>query len=113
MTRDKEKSLKEFATELKGEVNAIIWDWGINVTEVEFKTLYNLVYYLDVFLLECLDKDGNLINKIWIQKKLIMCVILLGSSKRAELRRVMDKVVDLENMIYLEKISNGNKNSDS
>ena len=91
---------REVATDLKADVNAIIWDWSIPVAEVEFKTLYNLVHYLDTFLLRCLDRDGNLTNKLWIQKKLMMCVVFLGASKRPELQRVLTKVLHLENLIY-------------
>lgn len=112
--RHRELGLKECATDLKGDVNSIIWDWSIQLTEVEFKVLYNLVHYIDTFLLECFDEKGKLSNKLWIQKKLIESVIYLGSSERPELHRIMDKVINLENLIYLEEIpANGNKDSDS
>ena len=92
------------ATDLKGAANSIIWDWGLPVSEIEFKTLYNLVYYMDTFLTKCLDSEGRLINKIWIQKKLLSCVIILGTSKRPEIINIMKKTIDLENEVYLEEV---------
>lgn len=105
---------REVATDLKADVNAILWDYALPVTEIEFKTLYNLVHYIDTFLIRCLDSEGRLINKLWIQKKLMTCVIFLGASKRAELQRVLSKVLAFENMIFSGKINEtGNKDSDS
>lgn len=100
--------------DLKGDVNHLIWDYSLVYNMLEFKTLYNLVHYIDTFILNCFDKDGNLINKKWIQKKLIASVIYLGTSNHIEFQRLMTKVINLENMIYEEEIkANGNKDSNS
>lgn len=105
---------REIATDLKADVNSIIWDWSLPVTELEFKTLYNLVYYIDTFLLRCLDRNGNLTNKLWIQKKLMTCIVFLGASKRPELQRILEKILLFEEMIYNGEINGtGNKDSDS
>ena len=112
MKQSKSKSIRDMAVELKGAANAIIWDWGLPVSEVEFKTLYNLVYYMDVLLTKCLDSKGRLINKIWIQKKLLSCVIILGTSRRKEILNIMKKTIDLENEVYLEDVYN-DEDSDS
>lgn len=112
--KSREKDLKETAMDLKGDVNAIIWDYSLPLNEVEFKTLYNLVHYIDTFILECFDENGKLAHKKWIQKKLIASVIYLGSSKHTELHRIMGKVVDLENKIYLEEVqTHGKEDSNS
>lgn len=100
----KEKSLKEQAMELKGVVNSIIWDYSLPLNTSEFKTLYNIVNYMDQFILNCFDDNGKLIHKKWIQKKLITCVVFLGASSHIELQRVMKLVIDLENNIYLEEV---------
>lgn len=112
--KNKVMSYREVATDLKADVNALLWDWSLPVTEVEFKTLYNLVHYVDTFLLRCLDEKGNLTNKLWIQKKLMSCIIFLGSSKRAEIQRVLSKVLAFENLIYMGEINaKRKKDSDS
>ena len=112
--KNKVMNYREVAMDLKADVNSLIWDWSLPVNEVEFKTLYNLVYYLDTFLLRCLDDKGNLTNKLWIQKKLMMCVVFLGSTKRHELQRILAKVIAFEDLIYRGEISDKrNKNSDS
>ena len=107
--KHKEKNLKETAMELKGAVNSIIWDYSLPLNTVEFKTLYNLVYYIDQFILNCFDEKGKLIHKKWIQKKLIASVVFLGSSSHIELQRVMRLVIDLENKIYLEEVPTQNE----
>lgn len=106
--RQKKNNLKELAMDLKGDVNNLIWDYDFHVTMVEFTALYNLVHYMDVFILECFDDNGNLTNKKWIQKKLMTTVIYLGTSNKKELHRIMDKVIKLEDNIYsTEVVSNG------
>ena len=105
-------SYREVATDLKADTNAIIWDWSIPVTELEFKTLYNLVHYLDTFILNCLDKDGKLTNKRWIQKKLAISVIFLNTTKRPEIQRVLAKLLAFERLIYAGE-TNGKRNKDS
>ena len=114
LVKSKKQKIKALAMDLKGDVNHLIWDYSLVYNMTEFKTLYNLVHYIDTFILNCFDRDGNLINKKWIQRKLIASVIYLGSSNHIEFHRLMTKVIELENMIYEEEIkTNGNKNSNS
>lgn len=112
--KQKDISLQELACNIKGDANSLLWDYSIPFNEFEFKLLFNLVHYMDTFLLKCINKEGKLCNKKWIQKKLITVVIYLGASKHTVLHRLMRKVIDLENLIYLEEVAtNGNENSDS
>ena len=100
---------KELSQEIKGLANELLQNFAFPATQLELTLLSALVSYMDTFILKCLDKDGNLKHTLWITARLMEHRILLGTSPRVEIQRIVTKIESLERLIHGGK-KNGKRN---